>query len=75
MQLQMKIIITYYLKLQTVISYYIVIVLKMYAFENLPTHLHQWRSQAKGMAAVLRSLTVVFLKQQSPQLGSGPHKM
>jgi hypothetical protein len=58
----MKIIITYYLKLQTVISYYIVIVLKMYAFENLPTHLHQWRSQAKGMAAVLRSLTVVFLK-------------
>ena len=57
----MKIIITYYLKLQTVISYYIVVVLKMYAFENLPTHLHQWRSQAKGMAAVLRSLTVVFL--------------
>jgi hypothetical protein len=34
----------------------------MYAFENLPTHLYQWRSQAKGMAAVLRSLTVVFLK-------------
>ena len=58
----MKIIITYYLKLQTVISYDIVIVLKMYAFENLPTHLHQWRSQAKGMAAALRSLTVVFLK-------------
>ncbi len=45
----------------TYISYYIVIVLKIYVFEDLPTHLHQWRSQAKGMAALLRSLTVVSL--------------